>query len=232
MFKRTLFVVSMLVGPIGFASSKVSIGEAAPDFSLPDQDGKIHTLSEQRGKYVVLEWWNKDCPFVVAHYTPLDEDPGLGNMQTLQRKSAGKSLEAATKKTGKKGEKNQAGSSLIENEVVWFTMLSSAPGKQGYLEGEGIKEAMKEVRGKPTAVLRDPDGKVGKSYGALTTPHMYIIDPEGVLVYMGAIDSVVSRGVSTIKGANNYVRNAFAQLGAGQAVNPSVTQPYGCSIKY
>ena len=128
----------------------VAIGKAAPEFSLSDTHGAATSLSTFKGKYVVLEWSNFDCPFVKKHY-------GSGNMQSLQKTYTGKG-------------------------VVWLTINSSAAGKQGNYPADKWNEMIKEKSAAATAVLLDPDGKVGKLYGAKTPPHMFVINPEGVLI--------------------------------------------------
>ena len=117
-------------------------------------------------------------------------------------------------------------------DIVWLSICSSAPGKQGYMTTEEAVETNKEKDASGTAYLIDDDGTVGKLYGAKTTPHMYVVDPEGTLIYQGAIDSVRSTNSADIPGAENYVVNALNAAMAGEAVDPASTQPYGCSVKY
>ncbi len=184
----------------GGAAEVPAIGEKAPDFTLKDTTGKEHTLSDFKGKVVVLEWTNYDCPFVRKHY-------GSDNMQKLQDKYTGK-------------------------DVVWLTICSSAPGKQGYLENEQWTERMTAAKTKPTALLPDPTGAVGKLYKAKTTPHMFVIDKDGTLVYQGAIDDDRSFDPQKIAEARNYVTEALDALLAGKEVEEKETAPYGCSVKY
>lgn len=132
---------------------------------------------------------------------------GTGNMQRLQRQAA-------------------------KDGVVWLTINSSALGKQGHVDGPGAKKLMTEHEAAPAAYLLDPDGKVGKRYGARTTPHMYVIDAEGTLVYMGAIDDKPSTKTEDVKTAKNYVTAALAALKAGKPVAEPVTKAYGCGVKY
>lgn len=132
---------------------------------------------------------------------------GTGNMQTLQR------------------EATEAG-------VVWLSIISSAPGRQGYVSGEEANNLTATRGAYPTAVLFDPDGHVGHDYDARTTPGMYVIDETGILRYMGAIDDQPTARRSSVEGANNYVRLALADLDAGREVQIAETQQYGCSIKY
>jgi peroxiredoxin len=116
--------------------------------------------------------------------------------------------------------------------VVWLSICSSAPGKQGYYEGEELKKQIAERKGAATHYLLDPQGGVGKAYGARTTPHMYVIDPAGSLVYAGGIDDIASADPEDIAKAKNYVRLALDELLAGKPVATTASPPYGCSVKY
>lgn len=119
-----------------------------------------------------------------------------------------------------------------EKGVVWFTICSSGVGKQGYLEGEELKEKINKVKVNSTAYLIDADGKVGKMYGAKTTPHMFVIDSKGKLIYAGGIDDKPSTDLDDVKGATNYVSAALDAAMAGKPVEIQSTKSYGCSIKY
>ncbi|MBB6430866.1 thioredoxin family protein [Algisphaera agarilytica] len=119
-----------------------------------------------------------------------------------------------------------------QDDVIWLTICSSAPGKQGHLTAEGWNTEVAEKGINSTAVLLDEDGTVGKAYAAKTTPHIYVIDGEGVLRYQGAIDSVRSTRTSDIDGATNYLADAVDALLAGSEVAEHTTQPYGCGVKY
>lgn len=130
-----------------------------------------------------------------------------GNMQTLQK-------------------------TYTDSGVVWLSISSSAPGKQGYYEGEALHAQLKKEKGAQTAYLVDADGKVGKLYGARTTPHMYVISPEGKLVYAGGIDNIKSADVADIPKATNYVSEALDCCLAGEPVTQKTSAPYGCSVKY
>ncbi len=116
--------------------------------------------------------------------------------------------------------------------VVWLSIISSAPGKQGHSTPEQALADVQKNGAAPTAVLLDPEGKVGKAYGARTTPHMFVIDPKGVVAYAGAIDDVASTDVGDVAGAKNYVRSALDELLAGKAVSAKESTAYGCSVKY
>lgn len=199
----TTVLVGAASGPLGFirpAFATPKIGAPAPAFSLPDSNGKTHSLAEYRGKTVILEWTNDLCPFVGKHY-------GTGNMQALQRETTGKGM-------------------------IWLSVISSAPGTQGYVQGPEANKLTKDRQAAPTAVLLDPAGKVGRSYDARTTPHMYIIDAKGALVYMGGIDDKPTTDWDDVKTAKNYVRAALDDMAKGKPVADAVTRPYGCTVKY
>jgi AhpC/TSA family len=177
-----------------------AIGRAAPEFSAIDSQGHTRQLSEFRGKVVVLEWTNADCPFTRKHYTS-------GNMQSLQALAH-------------------------KSDMIWFTVISSAVGKQGYVTGAGADELTRTRGASPTAVLLDSTGTVGRLYHAKTTPHLFVIDRNGVLQYMGGIDSIASVDISDIGTAEPYVKEAMLAVVQGQPVQHPVTRPYGCSVKY
>lgn len=182
------------------AAVTAAVDKPAPDFSLTGIDGKTYKLSDYKGKYVVLEWNNPDCPFVKKHYNS-------GNMQALQKK-------------------------YTDEGVVWLTICSSAKGKQGYYEPAALVDMTKEKKCASTAYLRDPAGTVGREYGAKTTPHMFVINPEGALIYAGAIDDKPSVDPKDIKSATNYVAACLNESMAGKPVATSSTTSYGCSVKY
>lgn len=178
----------------------VAIDQPAPDFTLKDIDGKEYKLSSFKGKYVVLEWVNFDCPFVKKHYSS-------GNMQALQAEAT------------KKG-------------VIWLSICSSAPGKQGHFPIADLKKRIATEKAVPTAYLIDENGAVGKLYGAKTTPHMFVIDSIGKLRYAGAIDDMPSTKVDDIPKATNYVRAALDAVTNGRAVAVKSQTPYGCAVKF
>lgn len=182
------------------ASAAAKVGEVAPTFSLPSGAGSTHSVADDRGKVVVLEWTNHECPYVRKHYE-------TGNMQALQKEATG---------TG----------------VVWLTIISSAPGEQGYVTPAKASELTTSRKAGPTAVLLDVKGTVGRLYGATNTPHMYLIDKAGVLVYAGAIDDRPTTRTADVPGANNYVRVALQAVAVGQPVKTPVTRAYGCTVKY
>jgi hypothetical protein len=116
--------------------------------------------------------------------------------------------------------------------VVWLSINSSAPGKQGHVDGAKAKSMLAAQKAQPTAYLLDPRGELGNGYGAKTTPHMYIIDPRGTLVYNGGIDDKPTPNPADINGARNHVLAALSELKAGKAVSVATTRPYGCAVKY
>lgn len=122
--------------------------------------------------------------------------------------------------------------SAVKDGAVWITVNSGAEGKQGSMTPEEAQKITKEQRFAGTSYLLDADGTLGNSYGAKTTPHMFVIDKEGTLVYAGAIDSTPGVKQDEIKGAKNYVAAALAELKAGKPVSVASTQAYGCSVKY
>lgn len=120
----------------------------------------------------------------------------------------------------------------VDGDTVWITVISSKPGSQGYVSAQKADELTTSRGAKPTHVLLDPDGSMGRAYGAKTTPHMYIIKPGGELAYNGAIDSIPSSRIADIEQATNYVNAGLTALEAGDEPDPSLTVPYGCSVKY
>jgi hypothetical protein len=183
-----------------FASAAPAIGSAAPDFALPDQDGTVRRLSEFRGRTVVLEWTNHDCPYVRKHYNS-------SNMQTLQRDAASRN-------------------------IVWLTVASSPRGEQGYVTGPEAKALTASRNAAPAAVLLDHRSQAARAYAATTTPGMYVIDAEGRLRYMGAIDSIRSTRVEDVARAEPFLRDAMIAVQEGRQLERAVTPPYGCVIKY
>ncbi len=186
----------------GVANAAAKVGSPAPDFTLTDTSGKTHTLKSFQGKTVVLEWFNKDCPYVKKHYDS-------SNMQKLQKK-------------------------YTDSGVVWLSIVSSAKGNQGYEEPADAAKTRIDLKVANTATLLDAPGTVGKLYAAKTTPHMFVIDPKGMLVYNGAIDSLSSTDAADIPKAKNYLAMALDTVtaGNGKAVEMATTKPYGCSVKY
>jgi peroxiredoxin len=183
----------LLAAPAAFASPEAGaqVGQPAPAFSVKDESGTVRQLSEYKGKVVVLEWTNPECPFVKRHY----------QAKTMSRTQAG----------------------LDASKVVWLAVDSTST------HAAKDAQAWKQQQGITYPILLDTDGKVGQAYGAKTTPHMYVIDAQGVLRYAGAIDDD-ARGSS--KSPTNHVKAAVDAVLSGKAVPASTTKPYGCSVKY
>jgi peroxiredoxin len=195
----SVFLAVALI-PLGASGQSVRVGSSAPDFTATDSHGQTQSLSQNRGKYVVLEWHNQGCPYTRKHYVS-------GNMQNLQKEWTAKG-------------------------VVWFTVISSAPGTQGYVTPPQENAYLGQMHAAPTAVLLDSDGKVGRLYNAKTTPQMFVIDPEGKVIYDGAIDDKPTPDPDDIRGADNFVSDALTAAMAGKPIGTPFTRSYGCSIKY
>ncbi|MFQ3598241.1 MAG: thioredoxin family protein [Chloroherpetonaceae bacterium] len=196
-------ILSLLIGSAvsNSASSAVSVevGKPAPAFTLKSVDGNDVSLSDFKGKVVVLEWTNPGCPFVVGHYKN-------GNMPKLQKE-------------------------LADKGVVWLAINSTNKNHKDHLSASEFKAQMTEWKANASSYLLDEDGKVGKMFDAKTTPHMFVIDKNGNLAYMGAIDD--DRSANGGKDAKvNYVKKAVEELLSGKEVSEKVTKQYGCSIKY
>jgi peroxiredoxin len=197
-FAALAAVVLGLAVPQAWGEARV--GSPAPDFSAAASDGKTYHLKDFTGKYLVLEWTNKDCPFVHKHYDS-------GNMQKLQE-------------------------TYLHKGVAWLSVASSAPGKEGYMAREEMTKYRVSHKVQSIATLLDPSGKMGKAYGAKTTPHIFIIDPKGVVIYTGAIDDHNNTDPAEITISTNYVQQALDAALSGQPVPIPSTPPYGCSVKY
>jgi peroxiredoxin len=183
------------------------LGKAAPDFTLTDTDGAKHHLADYRGKIVVLEWFNADCPFSKFAHTH--------------------------------GELKDTARQVMRDDLVWFSINSSAPGKQG--NGLDRNKQAKSDYAVPNAILLDENGATGRAYGALKTPHVFIVDKGGVLVYRGAIDNAPMGEVDPARprmpGSEdgkliNYVKAALEDLQASKPLRLSETAAYGCTVKY
>lgn len=207
MYKKLAYLtLALAFMPLAFGwvsipvQASVDVGEPAPNFEIVDIHGETFKLEDHKGKTIVLEWTNHQCPFVVKHYS-------TNNMQETQK-------------------------TATDNGVVWVTIVSSAPGKQGHVSPEEALEIEKEAGAHATTRLLDSDGEIGKLYAAKTTPHMFVISPEGNIAYKGAIDDNPSPSPQAVEGAQNLVLAALDDLAAGKAVQVSRTAPYGCSVKY
>jgi len=175
-------------------------GTPAPEFKGTDSTGAQHSLSEYRGKFVVLEWANQGCPYDRKHYLS-------GSMESQQREWTAKG-------------------------VIWLSVLSSAPGEQGYVTPAEENTYLKTMHAAPTAALLDSNGTIARLYEAKTTPHIFVIDPTGKLIYQGAIDDKPTTEQEDLKGARNYLNETLTAAMAGKPLQVESTRPYGCSVKY
>jgi peroxiredoxin len=196
MTRLIVFVMALVVSITLASSPNVEVGKAVPEFSLTDLNGKTVKLSDYKGKIVVLEWTNPNCPFVQRVYRD-------AVMTNVQKKYA--------------------------DNVVWLVVNSTNPKHQDYETAEDLKKTYTDWKASFASMLLDPDGKIGRMFDAKTTPHMYIIDKAGTLVYAGAIDDD-PRGNKSEK--INYVDAALQSLLDGKAIATTTTKPYGCTIKY
>lgn len=199
---------SLLAAALGFAvlavgasAKQAKVGQPAPNFTLTDINGKSHSLSDYKGKTVVIEWVNPECPIVRKHYD------NSGNIPAVQK--------AAT-----------------ADGVVWLAINSGRNGGQGDFNPQQVAAWKEKTKAAYSAYFRDQDTSIGKLYGAKATPHLFVVDAKGTLVYDGAIDSIPGSRTGDIANAENYVTSALAALKAGKPVATPVTQAYGCSIKY
>lgn len=199
---KTLFrtAVALLSFVSAAALANAVPGEPAADFTLKDVTGKGHRLSDYRGRFVVLEWFNQGCPFVQKHYES-------GNMQELQKKYTGKG-------------------------VVWLAISSTNPKSSDYRDPKAAQGVMKDWKMSPTALMLDEDGTVGRAWGARATPHMFVVAPDGKVIYAGAIDDKATWRKEDVQTAKNYVATALDEAMAGRPVATASTAAYGCSVKY
>lgn len=203
MFSKSLFnclAASALLCWAVVVSAEPVVGQPAPSFTTAAAEGGNLNLADLRGKTVILEWTNHECPFVQKHYQS-------GNIPKLQKQAAAQG-------------------------VVWLQVISSAPGKQGNIDAATAKQINQARGATPANTLFDASGAVGKLYGATNTPQLFIIDPKGVLLYKGGIDSIQSADPADIAQAENYISAALAELAAGKPISKAVTKPYGCTVKY
>jgi len=191
---KLLLAAALTTAFTGAALAQAVVGKPAPAITATDASGKTVNLADYKGKYVVIEWTNPDCPFVQKHYDS-------GNMPATQKKATAQG-------------------------VTWLSIQTAAP------SASELQAWQKDKGAAPTATLLDPDGKVARSYRARTTPHMYIVDPQGTVIYTGAIDSKPTANPADIKGATNYVNLALGEALAGKPLSQPATQAYGCSVKY
>jgi AhpC/TSA family len=193
-------IAALLITTAAPAFAAAVVGQPAPVFRAVDTAGKTVSLADFKGRHVVLEWVNPECPFVRKHYDS-------GNMQATQKGATAKG-------------------------VVWLAVNSTRRDHVDYKAPAELASWMAQSQAVPTATLMDVDGTVGRAYGARTTPHLYVVDPAGKLVYAGAIDSKPSANPADVKTATNHVDAALAETLAGKPVRVAATQPYGCSVKY
>ena len=183
-----------------FPALAAAPGAAAPDFTIADTAGKAVKLADYRGKFVVLEWTNPECPFVRKHYTS-------NNMQGLQKEWGAK-------------------------DVLWLTINSTHSSHSEFKSADEMTSWIRAQGAAPKATLIDGTSATARAYGAKTTPHMFVVDPTGKLLYNGAIDDKRTSNPADAKVANNYVRAALIEATAGNPVTVASTTPYGCSLKY
>ncbi|MBK8764966.1 MAG: redoxin domain-containing protein [Burkholderiaceae bacterium] len=184
----------------GAAQAAAPVGQPAPELTGRDTRGNLVKLSALRGRHVVIEWTNPNCPFVRKHYVS-------DNLPALQRE-------------------------FTARGVVWLAVNSTRTDHVDYLAPPQLDTWLTQSRAAPSALLMDENGSQGRLWGARTTPHLYIVDPKGTVVYAGAIDSLASASAGDIARATNHVRAGLTESLAGKAVTTPSTTPYGCSIKY
>ncbi len=196
---KRIIALFAVMGLTSAAFAAAEVGKPAPEFSATDINGKTIKLGDYKGKIVVLESYNLDCPFCGNHFK-------TGAMQELQKEMTAKG-------------------------VVWLMVNSVSPNNSSHRTPTQAQAEWDKMKINATAWLDDGSGKVGKEYGMKTTPHMFVIDKDGVLVYDGAIDDRASPSGDP-RTAHNYVRDAVGKLMAGEKVSVSQTKPYGCGVKY
>ena len=197
------FKTMVLTGCVALAFALPAVaapGIAAPDFTVADTNGKPVKLSDYRGKFVVLEWTNPECPFVQKHYNSQ-------NMQGLQKEWGAK-------------------------DVVWLTINSTNMSHSEYKTPVEMANWMRAEGAAPKAMLIDGTSATARVYAAKNTPHMFVIDPSGKIIYDGAIDDKRSTNPADVRIAHNYVRAALTEATAGNPVSIANTTPYGCTLKY
>ena len=195
---RTMTAFTWLAS-IAVTLAAAEVGKPAPEFNVTDIEGKTHKLSDYKGKIVILEAYNLDCPFCKNHFTS-------GAMQELQGQMTAKG-------------------------AVWLVVNSTGAKNPAYRNPDKAKKEWAAQKMKATAWIDDHSGELGKKYGMRTTPHMFVIDKEGVLAYQGAIDDRASPDGDP-RTARNYVKEAVSKLQAGEKLSVTQTKPYGCGIKY
>ncbi len=181
-------------------AAKLETGSEAPDFEYTDVEGNTGKLSDLKGKYVVIEWFNHGCPFVAKHYNS-------EKMQSLQSEYTGK-------------------------DVVWIAVNSTSEGHGDYRNAEESKSDAEQHGATASHIVIDSSGDIGTLYGAKVTPHIFIVNPGGTLIYQGAADDIKSTDTEDIHKAVNYIDLAMTEaLTPKELTNPE-TKPYGCGVKY
>jgi peroxiredoxin len=182
------------------AMAQAVVGRPAPNFSATAASGEPIGLSDFKGKFVVLEWANPECPFTGKHYNS-------GNMPATQKAAMAKG-------------------------VAWVSIETAATGGHDETARRELQAWLKSKNAAPTAAVVDSDGKIARAYKATATPHMFVINPTGTLIYAGAIDSKATANPADIKAATNYVSQALDEAMSGKAVSHPVSQAYGCAVEY
>ncbi len=195
-----LLLTAGLLAAAGLAHASARVGQPAPELRGLDLNGKPVALADFKGRTVVVEWTNPNCPFVRKHYQ-------ADNIPALQREATGKG-------------------------VVWLAVNSTRTDHADYVSPKGLSQWLTESKAAPKALIMDEKGVAGRAWGARATPHLFIVDPAGVVRYAGAIDSIASARTDDIPKATNYVRQGLGEALAGKAISTASTTPYGCSIKF
>ena len=193
-------LLAIALAAVTLPALAVAPGTTAPNFKGTDSNGAQHSLSDYRGKFVVLEWANEGCPYDRKHYLS-------GSIESQQKEWTAKG-------------------------VIWLSVISSAPGEQGYVTPSEENTYLKKMNAAPTAALLDPTGTIGRLYEAKTTPHIFVVDTTGKLIYQGALDDKPTPDQKDLKGARNYLNETLTAAMAGKPVPVASTRPYGCSVKY
>ncbi len=178
----------------------IKVGAPAPAFAVKDINGDAVRLSDFKGKPVVIEWTNPECPCVSRHYD-------TGNMQEVQKDA-------------------------LQSGAVWIRVNSSAPGMPGHMNAQEAQEQAKQVGAENTITILDEAGKLGFMYGAEKTPHIFVIDAQGMLAYKGAIDNMPNATNEETPMAENHVLAALEKLSDNETPDPAATEPYGCNVMY
>jgi peroxiredoxin len=195
-----LLMLGLLLANGAALATGAAVGQAAPAFVAVDANGKTVALADFRGKTVVLEWVNPECPYVRKHYDS-------NNMQATQK-------------------------AAVVTGAIWLSVNSTHTSHVDFKQPAEMLAWMQQRGAVPNTVLMDGDGRIGRAYGARTTPHMYIVDAKGTLAYAGGIDDKPSANPADVKTAKNFVNAALADIFAGRPVAQPVTRAYGCSVKY